>query len=138
MIDRRSLDGDVPGEVSVRRVEDITDALWGIRVSAGTVSDLNQKMYERIEAWRSRKIEKGYPCVSLDGISLKRTWGGEVRNVSILVWVAVGVGEDGYRDILGIAESCKEDQAGWAISRHASKAGVWLVRSCSYRTSVWG
>ena len=71
--------------VSVRRVEDITEALWGMRVSAGTVSDLNQKMYERIEAWRNRKIEKTYPYVYLDGISLKRTWGGEVRNVSILV-----------------------------------------------------
>jgi transposase-like protein len=61
--------------VSVRRVEDITEALWGMRVSAGTVSDLNQKMYERIEAWRNRKIEKAYPYVYLDGISLKRTWG---------------------------------------------------------------
>ena len=35
--------------VSVRRVEDITEALWGTRVSAGTVSHLNQKMYEQIE-----------------------------------------------------------------------------------------
>jgi len=98
--------------VSVRRVEDITEALWGARVSAGTVSHLNQKMYERIEAWRNRRIEKIYPYVYLDGISLKRTWGGEVRNVSVLV--AVGVGEDGYRDILGIAEGCKEDKAGWS------------------------
>jgi len=88
--------------VSVRRVEDITQALWGMRVSAGTVSDLNKKMYERIEAWRNRKIEGVYPYVYLDGISLKRTWGGEVRNVSVLV--AVGVGQDGYRDILGVAE----------------------------------
>jgi putative transposase len=98
--------------VSVRRVEDITQALWGMRVSAGTVSDLNQKMYERIETWRNRPIEGVYPYVYLDGISLKRTWGGEVRNVSILV--AVGVGEDGYRDILGVAEGCKEDKAGWS------------------------
>jgi len=35
--------------VSVRRVEDITEALWGTRVSASVVSDLNQKMYERGE-----------------------------------------------------------------------------------------
>jgi transposase-like protein len=98
--------------VSVRRVEDITQALWGMRVSAGTVSDLNQKMYQRIEAWRNRPIEGVYPYVYLDGISLKRTWGGEVRNVSVLV--AIGVGEDGYRDILGIAEGCKEDKAGWS------------------------
>jgi transposase-like protein len=98
--------------VSVRRVEDITQALWGMRVSAGTVSDLNQKMYERIERWRTRKIEGRYPYVYLDGISLKRVWAGEVRNVSILV--AIGVGEDGYRDILGVAEGCKEDKAGWS------------------------
>jgi len=98
--------------VSVRRVEDITQALWGMRVSAGTVSDLNQKMYERIERWRNRKIEGHYPYVYLDGISLKRVWAGEVRNVSVLV--AVGVGEDGYRDILGIAEGCKEDKASWS------------------------
>jgi len=98
--------------VSVRRVEDITEALWGMRVSAGTVSDLNQKMYERIETWRNRPIEGAYPYVYLDGISLKRTWGGEVRNVAVLV--AIGVGEDGYRDILGVAEGCKEDKAGWS------------------------
>jgi len=98
--------------VSVRRVEDITQALWGMGVSAGTVSDLNQKMYERIEAWRNRPIQGTYPYVYLDGISLKRTWGGEVRNVAVLV--AVGVGADGYRDILGIAEGCKEDKAGWS------------------------
>ena len=98
--------------VSVRRVEDVTEALWGIKVSAGTVSDLNQKMYERIDAWRNEPITSKYPYVYLDGISLKRTWGGEVRNVSVLV--AVGVGEDGFRDILGVAEGCKEDKVGWS------------------------
>jgi transposase-like protein len=36
--------------VSVRRVEDITEALWGTRVSPGTVSRLNQKIYTQIEA----------------------------------------------------------------------------------------
>jgi putative transposase len=35
--------------VSVRRVEDITQALWGTRVSASTVSDRNQKIYKQIE-----------------------------------------------------------------------------------------
>ena len=98
--------------VSVRRVEDITEALWGIKVGAGTVSDLNQKMYERIEAWRNEPIKSTYPYVYLDGISLKRTWGGEVKNVAILV--AVGVGTDGYREVLGIAEGCKEDKVGWS------------------------
>ena len=42
--------------VSVRRVEDITEALWGTRVSPSTVSHLNQKIYGQIEAWRQRAL----------------------------------------------------------------------------------
>ena len=40
--------------VSVRRVEDITEALWGTKVSSGTISNLNQKAYGNIEKWRTR------------------------------------------------------------------------------------
>jgi len=98
--------------VSVRRVEDITEALWGTRVSPGTVSNLNKKAYENIEAWRNRPIEGEYPYVYLDGIVLKRSWAGEIRNVSVLA--AIGVGADGYRKVLGIAEGEKEDKAGWS------------------------
>ena len=113
--------------VSVRRVEDITEALWGMRVSAGTVSDLNQKMYERIDKWRNRPIEGEYPYVYLDGICLKRSWGGEVRNVSVLV--AIGVGTDGYRGILGIVEGGKEDKDGWgSFLRSLKKRGLKGVR----------
>src|SRR5262249_50477756 len=43
--------------VSVRRVEDITEALWGDMGVATTVSDLNKKIYGTIEAWRNRPIE---------------------------------------------------------------------------------
>ena len=97
--------------VSVRRVEDITEALWGTRVSSGTVSRLNQKIYRHIDAWRNRAIEGEFPYVFLDGVVLKRSWAGEVRNVSVLV--AIGVGADGHRHILGVAEGEKEDLEGW-------------------------
>lgn len=113
--------------VSVRRVEDITQALWGTRVSPGTVSNLNQKVYERIEEWRTRKLAGEYPYVYLDGIWLKRSWGGEVKNVSILV--AVGVTADGYREIIGAAEGEKEDKAGWlAFLRHLKERGLNGIR----------
>ncbi|MEO0425651.1 MAG: IS256 family transposase [Pseudomonadota bacterium] len=97
--------------VSVRRVEDITEALWGTRVSPSTVSALNQKVYEQIDEWRNKPIEGRHPYVYLDGTYLKRSWGGEVKNVAILV--AIGVAEDGYREVLGIAEGGKEDKASW-------------------------
>ena len=88
--------------VSVRRVEDITEALWGTRVSPSTVSKLNKKIYKKLEAWRQQPIEGDYPYVYLDGIVLKRTWAGEVKNVSVLV--AIGVDSEGYRKILGVQE----------------------------------
>lgn len=97
--------------VSVRRVEDITEALWGTKVSPGTISNLNKKVYKQIEAWRNRQITGIYPYVYLDGIWLKRSWGGEVRNISILV--AIGVNSDGFREILGVAEGAKEDKESW-------------------------
>lgn len=109
--------------VSVRRVEDITEALWGTKVSSGTVSRLNTKIYKTIEAWRMRPIEGKHPYVYLDGIALKRSWAGEVRNVSVLV--AVGVNTEGYREILGVAEGAKEDKPSWAgFLRHLKERGL--------------
>jgi len=58
--------------VSVRRVEDVTEALWGTRVSSGTVSNLNKKVYKHIERWRTQPIEGSFAYVYLDGIVLKR------------------------------------------------------------------
>ena len=97
--------------VSVRRVEDITEALWGTKVSSGTISNLNKKAYKHIETWRNRPLSDEYAYVYVDGIYLKRSWGGEVQNVSILV--AIGVNSAGYREILGAAEGMKEDRESW-------------------------
>lgn len=113
--------------VSVRRVEDITEALWGERVSPSTVSELNQKIYGRIEEWRNRPIEGEYAYVYLDGIWLKRSWGGEVRNIAVLV--AIGVRSDGYREIIGVAEGTKEDMESWrGFLRYLKGRGLKGVR----------
>lgn len=97
--------------VSVRRVEDITEALWGAKVSAGTVSQLNQKVYVKIEEWRQRPLLMRYPYVYLDGIYLKRNWGGSYENVAVLV--AMAVNEEGQREVIGAAEGMKEDSESW-------------------------
>ena len=49
--------------VSVRRVEDITEALWGSKVSPATISELNRKVYVHIGDWRS-------PLYRADGIRI--------------------------------------------------------------------
>ena len=98
--------------VSVRRVKDITEALWGTKVSPSTISELNKKAYVHIEDWWNRPLQGGrYPYVYVDGIYLRRNWGGEYENVAVLV--AIAVNEDGYREVLGAAEGMKEDKASW-------------------------
>lgn len=52
-----------------------------------------------------------FPYVFVDGLWLKRSWGGEVKNVSVLV--AIGVGQSGYRQILAVSDGAKEDKASW-------------------------
>ena len=113
--------------VSVRRVEDVTEALWGTRVSSGTVSNLNKKVDKHIERWRTQKIEGDDAYVYLDGIVLKRSWGGDVKNVSVLA--AIGVDSDGYRRILGVSEGYKEDKAGWlGFLKELKERGLTGVR----------
>lgn len=63
----------------------------------------------------------------LDGIVLKRSWAGEVRNVSVLV--AIGVSSTGYPKILGVAEGHKEDKSGWSsFLRHLKERGLKGVK----------
>ena len=121
--------------VSVRRVEDITEALWGTRVSPSTVSELNQKIYGHIEEWRNRPIEGKYAYVYLDGIWLKRSWGGSVEKISVLV--AIGVDEEGYREILGVCEGLKEDKESWrSFLRHLKERGLTGVELVTSDKSV--
>lgn len=113
--------------VSVRRVEDITEALCGTRVSPSTVSDLNQKIYGCIEEWRNRPLRGEHPYVFLDGIWLKKSWGGEVQSISVLV--AIGVNDKGYREVLGVGEGGREGaESRSSFLRYLKERGLRGVR----------
>ena len=97
--------------VSTRQVDDVSQLLWGDRMPSQTLSDKLKKVYADIDEWRGRPLEQDYPCMFMDGVWHKRCWGGSVENVSILV--AVGVGMDGRREVLSVAEGMKEDSESW-------------------------
>jgi transposase-like protein len=109
--------------VSTRRIEDITELLWDVKLSAGTMSRLNGKVYEQIEVWRQRELSGSYPYVYLDGIYLKRNWGGEYENVAILI--AMAVNQRGEREVIGATEGMKEDKESWlSFLRHLKERGL--------------
>jgi len=99
------------------------------------VSNLNKQIYAKIDDWRQKPIEGDHPYVFLDGIVMKRSWAGEVRNVSLLV--AIGVTKESYREILGIMEGPKEDKSGWSafLRQLADRrlSGVQLIVSDACR-----
>ena len=97
--------------VSTRQVDDVSQLLWGDRMPSQTLSDKLKKVYADIDEWRGRPLEQDYPYLFMDGVWHKRCWGGSVENVSILV--AVGVGMDGRREMLSVAEGMKEDSESW-------------------------
>ena len=112
--------------VSVRRVEDITEAFWGSKDFPFTISELSEKVYVHIEDWRNRPLQGGcYPYDYVDGIYLRRNWGGEFENVAILV--AIAVNEDGYREVLGSVEGMKEDRPAGSASSGGCADVVWTA-----------
>ena len=97
--------------VSTRQVDDISQLLWGDRMPSQTLSDKLKKVYEDIDSWRTRPLESEYPYVFMDGVWHKRSWGGGVENVSVLV--VIGVDSEGHREVIGVAEGMKEDGDSW-------------------------
>ena len=115
--------------VSTRQVDDISRLLWGERMPSQTLSDKLRKVYDQIDEWRNRPLGGEYPYVFMDGVWHKRSWGGSVENVSVLV--AIGVDDTGHREVIGVAEGMKEDKASWEqfirsmIERGLKASGSW-------------
>lgn len=113
--------------VSTRRVGDIAEALAGQGLSAASVSRLNERLSERLQAWRERPLSGAYPYLYLDGISLAVRWGGASERVSVLV--AIGVNEEGYREVLACAAGFRESEESWrGLLRGLTQRGLTGVR----------
>ena len=85
--------------------------LGGAPVSSGTVSNLNERAFASIEARRQRPPGGGYPYVFVDGIYLKRSWGGSYENAAVSV--AIGVNSAGDREVIGCSEGYTESAESW-------------------------
>lgn len=85
--------------LSVRDIQDTLNELYGMEVSATTVSAITEKVWSLVEAWQSRPLEAVYPILYLDAIHIKLRREGKVLNTA--VYVVLGVSLDGQRDVLG-------------------------------------
>ena len=98
--------------VSTRRVKKITTELCGREFSRSTVSRLSKNLDEQVEAWAERPLdERDYPFILLDAMQVKVRRGGAVRSTTVML--AVGISEEGYREVLGVEVAYGETGEGW-------------------------
>ncbi len=112
--------------VSTRKVTKITEELCGTRFSKSTVSQLCKGLDETVQAFRNRPLEKRYPFVMVDAMYVKVRELGRVRSKALLI--AMGVNEEGYREVLGFTLWDSETHLGWkTFFEDLKKRGIGQV-----------
>jgi putative transposase len=116
--------------VSTRKVAAITEQMCGFSVSSSQVSKATAELDEQLQSWRERPLGR-MRYVYLDARYEKVRYEGQIRNSAVLL--AVGVNEDGKREVLGVSVSLGEHEVHWRnflqslVSRGLS--GVELIIS---------
>lgn len=96
--------------VSTRRMKRITEQLCGLEVSSTQVSRLNKLLDEELEQFRRRSLGR-MRYLYLDARYEKVREGGQVRDLALLT--AIGINEEGKREILGISCALSEAEVHW-------------------------
>src|SRR5215471_4426132 len=85
--------------LSVRDIQDNLKELYGVEVSAQTISAVTDKVWELVDAWQNRPLASVYAIVYLDALYMKLRREGRIENVA--VYVVLGIDLEGHRDVLG-------------------------------------
>ena len=97
--------------VSTRRVEEITKVMCnGLEISSASVSRAAALLDEELERWRTRPLG-AFKYLILDARYEKVRHGGSVRDCALLI--AIGIGHDGKRSVLGTSVSLSEAEVHW-------------------------
>lgn len=86
--------------MSTRDISSHIEELYGIPLSAESVSRMTDKIIPLIEEWQNRPLNSYYPFVFMDAIHYKVKQNNRI--VSKAAYVVIGVDEDGYKDVLGL------------------------------------
>jgi putative transposase len=117
--------------VSTRKVKAVTEALCGHEFSASSISAINKSLDESLKAFAERRLEESYPYLILDARYERVREGGVICSQAVLI--AVGVDDEGRRQILAVDLANRESRSSWRdfLSRLKARglAGVEFVVS---------
>ena len=124
--------------VSTRKVENITEELCGKKFSKSTVSALCEKLDPVVKAFQTRPLENHYPFLVVDALYLKVRVEHRVQSRGLLV--AIGVNEEGHREIIGFQLTTTESENSWSDFFESLKerglTNVHLVTSDNHKGLV--
>lgn len=86
--------------MSQRDISEHIEDLYGMPLSAQSVSKMTDKIIPLIEEWQNRPLESSYPFVFMDAIHYKVKQNNRI--ISKVAYVVVGINDDGMKDVLGI------------------------------------
>lgn len=87
--------------------------LYGVEISAGTISAVTEKVWGEVVEWQQRPLQGCYPVVYLDAVVYKVREDGRVSNKAI--YSVYGVGPEGEREILGLYLHETEGSRHWGL-----------------------
>jgi putative transposase len=86
--------------LSTREIQQHLEEIYQVEVSPGLISSVTEEVIDEVKAWQNRQLDTCYPIVYLDALQFKVRDGSHVRNKAI--YVAIGVGLDGLKEVLGL------------------------------------
>lgn len=85
--------------MSVRDVQATLEEVYGLDISASTISAITEKIWPLVEAWQNRRLERVYPVVFLDAIHVNLKREGRIETTAVYIVLAVDL--TGRKDVLG-------------------------------------
>lgn len=87
--------------MTTRDIQQIVKELYGVDVSPTLISEITSDLDAEAKAWQTRRLERLYPILFLDGIVVHvRAESGQVREHTM--YVAIGVTVSGKKELLGL------------------------------------
>lgn len=110
----------------MRDIQAQLEELYGVEVSAGLISEVTDEVLEEVKAWQNRALDNMYPVIYLDAIVVKIRHEGRVSNRA--VYVALGLTEEGQKEVLGLWSSANEGAKFWlGVLTEIRNRGVRVV-----------
>jgi len=86
--------------LSTREIKQHLEEIYHVEVSPSLISSVTDAVIDEVRTWQGRQLSEFYPIVYLDAIQFKVKDSGHIRNKA--VYLAIGVGLDGLKEVLGL------------------------------------